>query len=134
MPQIIGLASAENCLVSWHILIDELSVRPLLPAGALAVRAPWPAAGPTLAILELLLRPANAAFASHLLLGILDPADELVAGQGSDVPPGIESRGVGDQRLAQVSRKLVHHSTRHSRAAHWATVAGLAGALSPSMP
>jgi hypothetical protein len=30
----------------------------------------------------------------HLLLGVLDPADELVAGQRRDVLPGIECRGV----------------------------------------
>ena len=78
----------------------------LLSAGALAVLAPWPAAGPTLAFLQLLLGPANAAFSGHLLLGILDPADELVAGQRRDVLPGIECRGVGDQRLAQVSGSL----------------------------
>src|SRR5439155_26477533 len=84
--------------------------------------APWPAARPTLAFLKLLLGPANAAFAGHLLLGIFDPADELVAGQRRDVLPGSERRGVGDQRLAQVSWKLVHHPTGHSRAAHSATV------------
>ena len=95
----------------------------LLSAGALAVRAPWPAAGPTLAFLQLLLSPANAAFSGHLLLGILDPADELVAGQRRDVLPGMECRRVGDQRLAQVYRKLVHHPTGHLRAAHMATVA-----------
>src|SRR5207245_721179 len=39
-----------------------------LDAGALAVPAPWPAAGPTLAFLQLLLGPANAAFSGHLLL------------------------------------------------------------------
>ncbi len=95
----------------------------LLSAGAIAVRAPWPAAGPTLAFLQLLLCPANAAFSGHLLLGILDPADELVAGQRCDVLPGIECRGVGDQRLAQVFWKLVHHTTGHLQAAHRATVA-----------
>jgi hypothetical protein len=42
--------------------------------------APWPAAGPTLAFLQLLLGPANAV-SGHILLGILDPAAELVAGQ-----------------------------------------------------
>src|SRR5437868_7018590 len=94
----------------------------LLSAGALAVLAPWPAAGPTLAFLQLLLGPANAASSGHFLLGILDPADELVAGQRRDVLPGIECRGVGGQRLAQVSWKLVHHPTGHSRAAHRATV------------
>src|SRR5580704_2579709 len=78
-----------------------------LSAGALAVRAPWPAAGATLAFLQLLLRPANAAFSGLLLLGILDPADELVAGQRRDALPSIECRGVGDQRLAQVCGKLM---------------------------
>jgi hypothetical protein len=73
------------------------------------VRAPWPAARPTLAFLQLLLGPADAAFSGHLLLGILDPADELVSGQRRDVLPGIECRQVGDQRLAQVCGKRVHH-------------------------
>jgi hypothetical protein len=94
-----------------------------LSAGALAVPAPWPAARPTLAFLQLLPGPANAAFSGHLLLGVLDPADELVSGQRRDVLPSIECRRVGDQRLAQVCRKLVHHPTGHSRAAHRATVA-----------
>src|ERR1039457_5790313 len=85
-----------------------------LSAGALAVLAPWPAAGPTLAFLQFLLGPANAAFSGHLLLGILYPANELVAGQRRDVLPSIECRGVGDQCLAQVRGKSVHHSTGHS--------------------
>ena len=85
-----------------------------LPAGALAVLAPRPAAGPALAFLQLLLGPPNAALSGGRLLGILDPADELVAGQGRDVLPGIECRGVGDQRLAQVRGQLVHHPTGHS--------------------
>ena len=38
-----------------------------LAAGALAVLAPWPAAGPALTILQLLLGPANAAFPGRLL-------------------------------------------------------------------
>jgi hypothetical protein len=99
--------------------------RRLLSAGAVAVRAPWPAAGPTLAFLQLLLGPANATFSGRLLLGIFDPADELVAAQRRDVLPGIECRGVGNQGLAQVSWKLVHHPTGHSRAAHKVTVANL---------
>src|SRR2546429_9685689 len=95
-----------------------------LAAVAVGVPTPWPAAGPALAFLQLLLCPPNAALSGGLLLGILDPADELVAGQGRDVLPGIERRGIGDQRLAQVSWKLVHHPTGPSRAAHWATEAG----------
>ena len=96
----------------------------LLSADARAVRAPGPAAGPALAFFQLLLGAANASFSGHFPLGILDPADELVAGQRRDVLPGIERRGVGDQRVAQVSWQLVHHPTGHSRAAHTATVAG----------
>jgi hypothetical protein len=91
-------------------------VRSLL-AGAFAVVAPRPAAGPTLAFLELLLGSANAAFSGHRLLGILDPADELVAGERRDGLPGTERRRVGDQRFAQVFRKFVHHPTGHSLAA-----------------
>jgi hypothetical protein len=97
---------------------------PAAIGGALAVCAPRPAAGSTLSLLEFLLGPANAALSGHLLLGILDPADELVPGQRRDVVPGVERGGVGDQRLAQVSWQVVHHSTGHSRAAHQATVAG----------
>ena len=55
---------------------------------------------------------------SRFLLGILDPADELVAGQRRDVCPGIERRGVGDQRLTQIPRQLVHHATGNLLAAH----------------
>src|ERR1700680_180546 len=89
-----------------------------LPTGAVAVLAPWPAAGPALAFLQLLLRPPNAALSGPVLLGILDPADELVAGQGRDVFPGIECRAVGDQRLTQVRGQLMHHPTGHSPSAH----------------
>jgi hypothetical protein len=85
--------------------------------------APRPAAGPTLAFFQLLLGPANTAFSGLLLLGILNPADELVASQRRDVLPCVESRGVGDQRLAEVSWKPVHHPTGHSRITHWVTVA-----------
>jgi hypothetical protein len=93
---------------------DGCSCTRSLLASAFSVVAPRPAAGPTLAFLKLLLGSANAAFSGHLLLGILDPADELVAGQRRDVPPGSERRRVGDQRFAQVFRKLVNHPTGHS--------------------
>jgi len=71
-----------------------------------------------LAFFQLLLGPADATFSRDLLFGILDPADKFVAGQGRDVLPGIECRGVGEQRLAQVCWKYVHHPTGHSRATH----------------
>ena len=92
--------------------------------------ATWPAARPALAFFQLFLGPANAAFSGHLLLGILDPADEFVAGQRGYVLPGIESCGVGNQCLAQVRGKLVHHPTGYSRATHRTTVQRLVSARS----
>ena len=91
-------------------------------AGALAVLAAGPAAGPALAFFQLLPGAANAALAGLLLLGVLDPADELVAGEGRDVLPGIEDRGVGDQRLPQVGGQLVDDATGDLRAAHGTSV------------
>ena len=81
-----------------------------------------PAAGATLAFLELLLGPPNAAFSGLLLLGILDPADELVSGERRDVAPSIERGSIGDQRRAQIVGELVHDSTGNSSAAHAITV------------
>ncbi|MFY9763638.1 MAG: hypothetical protein WAK42_01300, partial [Mycobacterium sp.] len=46
-------------------------------AGALAMLAPRPAARPALAFVELLLGPADVALPGGLLLGVIDPADEL---------------------------------------------------------
>ena len=112
--------------------VDQPSSADPLSAGALAVLTPWPAAGPTLAVLQPLLGPADAASSCRRLLGILDPADELVAGQRCDVLPGIECGGVGDQRLPEVCWKLVHHPTRHSRGAHRAHRSGRKGACSRS--
>jgi hypothetical protein len=59
------------------------------------------------------------------LLGILDPADELVAGQRRYVVPGIERRRVGGQSFAQIFREFVHHPTGHSLAAHKTKVAAI---------
>src|SRR5258706_13282896 len=90
-------------------------------AGAFAVVATRPAAGPTLAFLQLLLGSANAALSGHLLLRILDPADELVARERRDVLPRIERSTVCGERLAQIVGKLVYDATGHSLAAHEAT-------------
>src|SRR5271154_3363063 len=89
-----------------------------LPASALAVLAARPAAGPALSFLQLFPRAPDAALAGGLLLGILDPADELVAGQGRDVLPGIECSGVGDQRPTQVRGQFMHPPPGYPRLAH----------------
>jgi len=88
------------------------------PAVAVTVLAPRPAAGPALAFLQLLPSPPNAALSGRLLLGILDPADELVASQRRDVLPGIECRGVRDQRPTQVRGQFMHHPTGHLLSRH----------------
>src|ERR1700722_4714292 len=118
----LGLGSVAFCGFTSLTWVDSA---PDLLAGAFAVAAPRPAARPTLAFLELLLGSANAAFSGHLLLGILDPADELVAGQWRDVHPGIERGRIGDQSFAQVFRKFVHHPAGHSLATHKTTVAAI---------
>jgi hypothetical protein len=73
-----------------------------LLAGALAMLASRPTAGAALAFLQLLTGPADASLASLRLLGVLDPADELVSRQGCDVPPSVERCRAGDQRIAEV--------------------------------
>ena len=84
-----------------------------------------PAARAALTFFEFLLGPSNAAITSDLLLGILDPADELVAGQRRDVVPRIERHGVPEESVAQICGELVHHTTGHSPTAHNTKIAGL---------
>src|SRR5581483_5968949 len=85
-------------------------------AGALAMLAPRPTAGPALAFLQLFSSTANTALSGCVLFGVLDPADELVTCQRGDVFPRGEHLGVGDQCLTQVLRQLVHHSAGYSLA------------------
>ena len=99
-------------------------MRPPLRPGALPVAAARPAARPTLTFLQLLLGPANAALSGHVLLGILHPADELVAGKGRDVPPSVEGRWVGGQRRPQVRREFVDHPARNPLALHGSRLPG----------
>src|SRR6185312_13871851 len=124
LMHIIGAPDSDN----GHV--DMIAPCVELPAVALPVIAPGPAAGPALAFLQLLLGPPNAALSGGLLLCVLHPADELVASQGCDVLPGIERRGIGDQRLTQVRGQFVHHPTGHSLAAHGARVMSRVAALS----
>jgi hypothetical protein len=71
-----------------------------------------------LAIPQLLLCPANAAFSRVRVFGVLDPADELVAGQRRDVLPSVECRGITDQCGAQVRGQLMYHPSGNALAAH----------------
>jgi len=89
-----------------------------LAAGAVAMLASRPAARPALTFFQLLLGPPNSPLPGSWLLGILNPADELVARQRRDVLPRIEGRDVGEQRSTQVWGQLVHNPTGNSLAAH----------------
>src|SRR4051812_37861757 len=95
--------------------------------GGVAVLAPRPTAGPTLAFFQLFLRPPDAALSGRLLLGIFDPTNELVSRQGRDVLPGSECGVVGGQRVAQVSGQLVHRAAGHLLVAHGASVVACPG-------
>src|SRR5829696_4326940 len=90
-----ALAGWPCLTATWRELPGVAIVRGPLLACAVAVLASRPAAGPALAFLQLLPGPPNTALPGGLLLGILDPADELVAGQWRDVVPGVECRRVG---------------------------------------
>ena len=85
---------------------------------------PWPAAGPALALFEFFAGAAHPAFSRLLLLGVLHPADELVARQGRDVLPGVERSNTGNQSMARIVGKFVRYPTGHPLASHEATVAG----------
>jgi hypothetical protein len=123
----VKLGLTEDVVSSVPARPTTRTRRAQLPAGAFAVPAPRPAAGPTLAFLQLLLRPANATLSGRHLLGVLNPADELVAGQGRDVLPGIECRDVGNQRPTQVRGEFMHDPAGHTLAAHRLIVVGWAG-------
>src|SRR6185312_9555754 len=98
-----------------------------------AVLAARPAARSAHAFLQFFLGSPDAAFARFLLLGVFDPADELVARQRRDVLPRRERGGVADQCGSQVRGQLVHDAARHSLAAHEVRVAadGSSVPLSP---
>ena len=102
-----------------------------LPTVAFTMPTAWPTTGPPLAFLQLLLSPANTAFSGLLLLCVLDPTDELVAGQRSDVLPGHEGCLVEEQGLAQVSGQVVHNPAGHLRATHRSNRSGSSQAVSP---
>ena len=106
----------------------ETARRRNVPPGALRARAlsvltSRPTARSSHSLFQLLLSPADPAFTRGRLFRVDDPADELVAGQGRDVLPGVERWRVGDQRSTQIDREVVHHATGNSRTAHDPTVA-----------
>jgi hypothetical protein len=75
------------------------------------VLAARPAARAAHAFLELFAGAADAALAGGLLLGVFDPADELVAGQRGDVKPRGERVVAAAEALAQVGGELVDDAT-----------------------
>jgi hypothetical protein len=91
-----------------------------LSAGALAVLAAGPATRPALTLLEFFLGASDPTLSGGLPLGVIDPADELVARQRRDVSPRSQRPGVGQQCRTQVGGKLVHYPAGHRVTAHGA--------------
>src|SRR5580692_8652385 len=87
-------------------------------AVSLAMRTPGPTTWATLALLQFFLGASNTTLSRHLLFGVLHPTDELVARQWRDVHPRVHRRSIGDERLTQVRRQLVHHSSGNARRTH----------------
>jgi hypothetical protein len=77
-----------------------------------------PATGPALTLFQFLLGSTNPPLARYVLFGIINPADELIASERSDVIPRIECWSVGHERTAQIWREFMHYATRYSLSAH----------------
>ena len=94
----MGLTSCQRVPIATTVALKRSSedIEPL-SAGAFSVRAARPAARTPLTLFQFLLGTTNATRPGHLLLGVFYPADELVACEGGDVLPGIESRGIRHQ-------------------------------------
>jgi len=87
------------------------------------VFATWPATRTTLTLLEFVQGDLEPTLTGGLLLSVLDPADELVAGKRCDVLPRPLCRWMGDQCAAQVQWQLMHHTTGNTRGDVKASVA-----------
>src|SRR3569833_2226330 len=82
------------------------------------MRAARPAAGPALALLELVARALDVVRPRLRLLHRLDPADPFVAGERGDVLPLGERGVVGDQHLAQIGRDLMNDTVADRPGSH----------------
>jgi hypothetical protein len=80
------------------------------------VVAARPAAWPAHSVLKLLLGAAYPAGPGLVLLRILNPTDELVAGKWSDVLPPVKRDGIGKQCLPKIGGKPVDNSARDTLA------------------
>src|SRR5690242_257634 len=85
--------------------------------------APRPAARAPHAFFELFAGAPDPALARLCFLGVLDPADELVACQRGDVVPRLQRPRAGDQRAAQVRGEIVDDAARDRLAGHSPMVA-----------
>ena len=81
-----------------------------------------PAAWASHPILELLDSAADTTLTSRIALGVFDPADELVASQGSDVAPRVGRHLAVTQALLEIGGKVVDCATTQLARCHLAIV------------
>src|SRR3569623_3133920 len=111
-----GAPSWRSCWSSWRRRAADRLPRPDLAPRP--VRTAGPAAGPALALLELVARALDVMGPRLRLLHRLDPADPFVAGERGDVLPLGERGVVGDLHLAQLGRDLMNDTVADRPGSH----------------
>jgi hypothetical protein len=108
---------------------SQISCSVWLLTGSLSMCAARPTTGTALTLFEFFLGPTNPPLACHLLFGVIDPANELIASERRDVPPRIEGGIVRDERATQIGREFMDHATRYPLSAHLSRLTALQGEL-----
>lgn len=82
------------------------------------MNAAGPAAGTSDSFGQFRTSSLDATFSSLDKFGAFNPADPLVARERRDVVPGVESRRISRERLAQIGWQGVNRAARYVRVVH----------------
>lgn len=121
MGRITGLGSAgvseagyrrpyRQVLLS-RLLVDQDILLPLTGLLVSAMNAARPATGAPLAFVQLLDSPVDPLLPGLCLLGILNPTDEFIAGDGRQAFPKINSTFTRGQGAGQIGGHFVYETT-----------------------
>src|SRR5690606_7555309 len=91
-----------------RLLVDQNILLPLARLLVSAMNAATPATGAPLAFVQLLDSPADSLRPGRCLLGILNPANELIAGDRRQAFPEINSALARGQGAGQIGRHFVY--------------------------